>query len=455
MDLHGITNKGRLPGLQTGVTPLYEVTPPNEPLSIFDGAIHVGNGSLTIERGRLALDWRRGPRLTFSGVPNGQPTPDVAGPTTLRLSVPSELVGGFVTDMRMAREPHLSGFLRSARLGRRLPVRSMLFHVANYHDYLGEPVRFENQGGPVGSRSRLILSTDEWNIFLDASLQMREQQKVAARLGGYFIGHAGLIERKSREPFLLGDASGVLSALHFFLTFTKGSWCGPVIPVGLGAQGQPLWSEWANWRISPFQTVRCWFPHMAPQAVGLAFSRFFQLWSTEEWNSPLRELINWYTEANLNHGALEGALVLSHTALELLAWMHVVVDQKQMSPKAFEVEPFKASSQRIRKGLTSLRVPTEIPSSLKAATAFALSEQAADAPELISGLRNTIVHPTPAKRNRLTRATHEVRSEVLRLSQHLLELGILALLDYGGEYVSRVSDKEWVFDATGPVPWLA
>jgi hypothetical protein len=161
-------------------------------------------------------------------------------------------------------------------------------------------------------------------------------------------------------------------------------------------------------------------------------------------------LVNWYVEANLNAGAAEGALVLAHSGLDLLSWMRLVVKKPAYSPKDFEKFP---ADKRIRLMLADLGIPGDVPVSFAHAHTLATSANLTDGPELINRLRNAVVHPTPTKRRFLAKVPAPCRVEVLQLALHFLELGILALCQYQGEYVTRLMPGAWRGQATLKVPW--
>ena len=441
----------RIRALPRGIVPLFVIRPPNKPTSVFAGYLAARNGSFSVRRARVEFGWYPRPQVRFGGTPSSQPTPAIVGPTDIALGTPSSITGAKVIHAAFGSHPRVEGIANFLRIGQRRLVRSMRFHVANFHDYVGEPVRFNQSGHLTFSRSRLTLNAGDWVARLDQSPSFQQDQRTLTRYGGFLVGHAGEVVRRDGAPFWLHDASDFWSALHFFLTFARGNWCGPIIPVGIGSRGQ-LWSEWGSWRINDWQGVQSWFPRLDTTGVSKAWEGFYDLWSRGAWNEPLRELVHWYTEANLNSGALEGALVLSHTALELLSWMVIVNDRKKVSAKNFQ-EHYD-SAARIRLALGTLRIPVQISSSLPEAAAFAARENAVDAPQLITLYRNSIVHPTPAKRARLARANHTTRFQILQLSQDLVELGLLALFRYQGKYVSRVSAGTTVADSTRTVPWV-
>ncbi len=121
-----------------------------------------------------------------------------------------------------------------------------------------------------------------------------------------------MLQRVDGQLFRVTDASDFWSSLHFFLSFLRGLWSGPIIPEGLGRK-KVLWSEWSSWRISPWTGVSSWFPRNDLAPVEQCFEGYFRLWQQTLWNQRLRELIHWYVEANMHAGATEGSIILTHS----------------------------------------------------------------------------------------------------------------------------------------------
>lgn len=128
-----------------------------------------------------------------------------------------------------------------------------------------------------------------------------------------------------------------------------------------------------------------------------------------------------------------------------------MVEQKQTyDPKVCKK---MHADERSRAALSTVRIPLNVPASFPDANALAVSEGLQDGPELINRLRNSIVHPTPTKRVFLAKVSSSCRVQVTQLALHYLELGILAICGYEGEYMSRLIPDAWV-GGTSKVPWV-
>jgi hypothetical protein len=98
-------------------------------------------------------------------------------------------------------------------------------------------------------------------------------------------------------------------------------------------------------------------------------------------------------------------------------------------------------------------IPVELPSQFGALAARGgrLSQSDVAGPELIFDVRNNLVHPP----KRIDEPEWPDRAQLLeawQLATWYLELALLRLLGYEGEYVSRLRLGGWDFD-TEPVPW--
>jgi hypothetical protein len=171
-----------------------------------------------------------------------------------------------------------------------------------------------------------------------------------------------------------------------------------------------------------------------PEALEELFPPFMSLWGQEDWRTTLRHVIDFYVEAN-GHTLLEPRLVLAQAGLELLASV--------ATPGAKE-----RASDWIRVMLTDAGVPTDIPESLPALSIFAGER---DGPWVITEMRNGVVHP--GSRSHVFGASRQARLEAWSLAMWYLELGVLHLLGFQGDYLNRLDPRaEW--DVERP-PWVA
>lgn len=443
--------KKALLALPEGTDGDHTVRPPNKPIKLYSGVFEVRQEGIPIKvQGTIEQHWYPYSLVRFKGRPTGKWIPEL-GDAKLRIPKHFTMAAALVTEFSLGTRPRVSGLVSGiVRIGQNRAVRAIKFYLPNFHNYVGSRVRFIRGDRIWSSASRITLSADGWRVFIDQEPEYHKLHGLLKARGGFGLGHVCLLTRSDGSRFKVHEASDFLSTLHFFLSFVRGLWCGPIIVTGVGGRGT-LWTEWGSWRISDWRGVPSWFPKHDVNGLDQAFREFRRLWSSSTWNEPLRELVHWYIEANLHAGALEGGLILGHTALELLACMHVVVDKKLVP-----IKPFNDlhSPQRLEMALGHLKIPVALPVELPGVARLATLKGLTSGPQVLSKVRNALVHPTPTNRNFLAQATKRDRYELVQLCLSYLELGILAVLDYQGEYVTRLKAGVTMAEATTKVPWV-
>jgi glycerol dehydrogenase-like iron-containing ADH family enzyme len=105
-------------------------------------------------------------------------------------------------------------------------------------------------------------------------------------------------------------------------------------------------------------------------------------WSDLEWRDPLKILIHWYVESNLQAGAIEGSMIMTQSAFELL--FDLLLNRSSTRVKA---------DGKLKRLLEYANLPTnlsDIPcdaDTLEGLREFATKENK-DAPKIITEIRN-------------------------------------------------------------------
>ena len=300
----------------------------------------------------------------------------------------------------------------------------------------------------------MYLESDEWIVALDTKKGVHDLIDGLKDQGGYAITHMGGIRRADGGSFSFNEANGVLQAVYFFLSFVRGLWCGPILASGRKS-GLNVWQEWADYRLTPWKYVESWFPRVVTQEgttkLGQAFRGFMQKWNNNLWRDPIKYSIHWYVESNIDAGGVEGAIVLTQTALELLSWLYFVEEPATATCSVGCFEKVNAAT-KIRKLLNAFGIPVSIPAGLKNLQSEAATLQVPDGPEAFVRLRNTIVHPKESKRKVMLQTSVRARMEAKDLGLWYLELVLLRIFGYDGKYHRRVErgSPDQVIDK---VPW--
>ena len=132
--------------------------------------------------------------------------------------------------------------------------------------------------------------------------------------------------------------------------------------------------------------------------------------------------------SNSTAAGVDGAIILTQAAFELLAWQMLVQDSKLLSEDNFR--SLNAEGQ-IRVLLGRLGIPLAIPVGLVELLKIAKELNRSCGPHALVAIRNQLVHPSK-KRGKAQGAKEYPYYESWLLGLHLLELCILRLCHYEG-----------------------
>ena len=178
-----------------------------------------------------------------------------------------------------------------------------------------------------------------------------------------------------------------------------------------------------------------------------AFPGYMRKAADPVWAEPVRLALYWYVESNGDAGGVEGSIILTQAAFELLA--HVLLVEVLKEIKA---DPFRKmeASKKIGRLLTHCGIPLEIPPSLAALRSWATDK---DGPQAFTEIRNGLVHANPKKLEKLNQVSLDGRRDAWQLGLWYLELVLLRLFDYTGTYANRLNPPDYRPPPVERVPW--
>jgi hypothetical protein len=322
----------------------------------------------------------------------------------------------------------------------------VLFFLPNFEHLCGRSITY-----PDGSSAvyRLVLSGEGWRITLDAVEKAKEIEQFLAANSGIAITQVGRLEREDGDPFKAEDALVILNAVAWYVSFACGRWTGPCLPTGFDRDGRQVWEVWDYNRTLPFRECRRWLDKIHGEQFEGPFSGFLKLWLNEAWEEVIRVAIHWFIEANAQAGSIEGSIVLTQTAFELLASAVLVENYGWLTADGYEK---LAAADRIRLLFLWAGIPTWIPTQLSALLNLARADNWPDTSTAMTMIRNTITHPTKKNREKFGRHTSEARTDAWILGLWNLELCLLRLFEYRGTYANRITQK--FVGEIERVPWL-
>jgi len=336
----------------------------------------------------------------------------------------------------------------------RSDLRYAIGHLFNFPDFHGAGAYSIDR--PVGTSHRstrcstLVLSDSGWTITLASLENTREAFRSLRSSGGFALTHMLRLERSDHCDFSSEQARHLLDAVHAFLSLAIGQWCGLGCITGHAANDATIWELWGMYRAAAREPNGglSWFDHHHADCLEQTWPGFFSLWNHSLWRETeiLQRSINWYLTANSQGGdvSMESRLVFAQVALEHISWIHCVRDKRMVSARAFGRGGLSAAD-KFRLLASSMAIPIDIPPALRV-LAHRPGKPWEDVMEVITSMRNSVVHPTGKENFGI-----DSYIDGWRASMWILDLVFLRLMQHRGGYRSRINAK-WVGEIA-QVPW--
>ena len=285
------------------------------------------------------------------------------------------------------------------------------------------------------------LQAGPWRVEIKALPELFEIKKVLKTKSGYALTHEGSIRRSDGESFSAEEAQKLLDALHLFLSFARGGNCGVTLITGSDEHGEKAWEQWGTYPTYPWFHLSSWLDHRHnnDDELSKAWPGFWRIIekTTSASDDPIRAAIYWYLHSNESK-ALEVGIILTQAALERLA--HQLLSREKNERRLLK----KKYKNNIHIALTRAGIAPEIPESCKELGKMTH----VDGPEILTNIRNDLVHPK-TRENVCLEAYLEARD----LGQWYVELLLLKLFGYEGEYANRLAYNYERIYQPEVVPW--
>ena len=309
------------------------------------------------------------------------------------------------------------------------PLRSVKFSVINYP-------------GLSQRAHPLQLCADPWRIEIKPVADFSEIKNILKMESGYAVTHEGSIRRSDGESFSVEEAHKLLDGLRLFLSFARGGDCGVTLITGRDENDDPAWEQWGTYPAYPWFDLSSWLDHRLnnDDALSTAFPGFWRKvgQTTGVPDHPVRVALYWYLRSNESN-ALQAGIILTQAALERLAC--------QLLPNE-RYKTLNSAARKIRAVLQEKGIDTVIPQCCKELRMVRKTKGFCDGPEILSEIRNDLVH---AKMR--TNVCLEAYLEARDLGQWYVELLLLRLFEYTGQYANRLAyeyEGRWKPEI---VPW--
>jgi len=335
--------------------------------------------------------------------------------------------------------PSVAGVLNAAlEIGSRQDLSYVVLHLPNF----------------IACPTGIVLETNRVRITIKPVEDYRNLVKKLKGVGGYAITHVGKLEGTNSALVPVKEVKGTLYSLFNFLSFVCGSVVQPILPVGFDGQGNIAWQQWASKQIDSWRSENSpWCDPRSGDSISAVFRGFMACHRNELWEKPLRDAIHWYVVSNRRQGLyVEDAVVLTQAALEMLASVVLVEDPETAYFTRDQFDKLNAA-QKLRCLLNWAGIPRDIPPETHELEKAAGAMQWEDGAEAFTTIRNGIVHTTSVKRKTMEKIPARARFEACSLGLWYLELVLLRLFNYEGDYVNRLIRGDWRCNAVRRVPW--
>jgi len=288
-------------------------------------------------------------------------------------------------------------------------------------------------------RDRLDFTAGGWCIEIRSPRQSPDVAAFQSPL--YSVTQSCTMRRSDGATFSPDAAQEALGVLHEAFSFAAGRWVAPAFVEGLADGGQIVWRVWGTGRLRPdSSTEGTWFDLHHGDALAGVVSGLFDLRRSAERAEAFRTALYWYVRSGTDAAGVDGGLILLQAALERLSWQRFVIDRGTFSGKRFG--GFRAH-ELLRLLVEDCRIPQRVPTGLTELAPEA-TRRVWDGSTAVAAARNALVHPMGLR--------PLPWYDLWRLARWYVELVLLNMIGFVGEYSNRTLARRWV-GAVERVPW--
>jgi len=332
----------------------------------------------------------------------------------------------------------IQGFIFSPSVlgDRSISVNKVLFAIPNLID--------------LTPNSRIELSDENFKIIIEKRLNFENYQKQLKNFGGYLLLYFGELTSNRNKPIDFSTSENILGELSLFITFINSRRVSILFRKGQ-FEKDILWQDFTHYENATYQNVFGWVVPTETDKLNILWGNFRSIYSSQDGKDFLQNVIQWYIDSMNSFSNVIGGIITAQTALELLFNWLVIEKKKMIIGK--DAENINASN-KLRLLLAVINVNSETPHKFADLKKYIDdNSNINDALEAIVSIRNAAVHAQKEKRKKLAEINIETKLQALKLSQKYIELAILYILGYNGNFFDRTFNSVYKIECIQPVPW--
>ena len=260
------------------------------------------------------------------------------------------------------------------------------------------------------------------------------------RRGGSALTHIGTITNNSGQGFRVSELQSFLEALHLFLSFARGSYCGLTLLSGYDSNRDRVWEQWGTHKVEPWRReLQTWADSSSSHMLTQVFEGLWKLLRTQGQRDTISKVIHWYLRSNESIEP-EVSIVVTHAALERLAFSTAGSMRRPRSV---------TEGDWIDQALTAKGIKTGISNHCPELRRLQRVHGWSHGPHGLVDIRNDLIHPDSIRGPFSTSALLEAQC----LGLHYVELMLLQQSGYIGQYVNRLKSAQSPQSQIETVPW--
>ena len=284
---------------------------------------------------------------------------------------------------------------------------------------------------------RFQLEANPWFINIIGVDSVMGVHYQMTRRGGSAITHVGNVTRVDGRDFSLNDLTNLLDALHLFLSFTRGSYCGLTLLSGQDSSRNRVWEQWGTYKVEPWRReLLSWVDGLSSHTMTLVFEGLWKLLNNASQRDTITQVIHWYLRSNESIEP-EVGIVLNQAALERLA-------SSTVGPRGKRKE-----GAWIAQALKQGGINPSLPIHCQELGRIQQPHNWSHGPHAIVDIRNDLVHSD----SKYGPFTETALLEAKNLGLHYIELMLLRLSGYTGRYMNRLKSRTLYGSPVENVPW--
>ncbi|MEF9990571.1 MAG: hypothetical protein RRZ84_03975 [Romboutsia sp.] len=314
------------------------------------------------------------------------------------------------------------------------------FHIVNLDKLPGKLIKYEDKL----FAGRIQFDINEFTVVIDKRYDYRKELKEDLKSkSGTIITHIGRIKKKDNTLFKTRNINNLLDRISSSLSFM----CGRYVDICLAQGYQNNVNVYRLWReniVTPFKFVPTWTDtlsnyHNIEKYMALMCKKL----EDGYYGPAIKNVIDWYIES-LGNVTMENNIISIQVALEALSYVVLVEQHKIVSDEEFDKN---LTSKNIRLLMNICKIPY----GKEELNVFNdnIKSKFDDGIDIVIYFRNKIVHPS----RKGHRADLDVEDmwNIIQIGIRYVELVILSIIGYKGEYSNRLKER-W-YGEVEVVPW--